>query len=99
MFEQILTQFTGKEFQREYKFHPERKWRFDFANIETKTAIEINGGVFSQGRHTRGAGYIADMEKINAAIEQGWVVLQYTPSQQNETGTFEQIKKVTMMRT
>lgn len=63
---------------QEYRFHPERKWRFDFAYIKQKIAIEIEGAVWSRGRHTRGTGFIADCEKYNDAAKRGWRVLRYT---------------------
>lgn len=65
----------------EYRFDPIRKWRFDYANIEHMVAIEIEGGAWTNGRHTRGNGFINDMEKYNAAIMQGWRILRYTPQQ------------------
>lgn len=60
----------------EYRFHPERKWRFDFAWPLHKVALEIEGGIWSGGRHTRGAGYAADCEKYNEAALAGWLVLR-----------------------
>lgn len=63
---------------REYKFHDTRRWRFDFAYPNYKVAIEVDGGVYSRGRHTTGKGYTSDQYKGNAAIEDGWVVLHYT---------------------
>jgi very-short-patch-repair endonuclease len=66
----------GPPLVTEYRFHPTRKWRFDFAHLESKTAIEINGGVWSGGRHVRGAGYLRDREKINMATELGWRVFE-----------------------
>ena len=63
----------------EYKFDPERKWRFDYAWLANLVALEIEGGVWTGGRHTRGAGYVKDMEKYNAAQLLGWVVLRCTP--------------------
>ena len=71
----------GVEFIPEYKFHPTRKWRFDFANIEKHIAVEVEGGVWIRGRHTRGQGYIADMEKYNEAALLGWRVIRATPQQ------------------
>ena len=94
MFRQIVKKTTGYSFEQEFKFHPERKWRFDFANFDLKVAVEIEGGAFTNGRHTRGKGFINDMQKYNAAIELGWIVLRYTHSQINEAETYRQIKKV-----
>lgn len=65
----------------EFKFHPERRWRFDFAWPENKVAMEIEGGVWSRGRHTRGSGFVKDIEKYNAAASLGWRVFRFTPQQ------------------
>lgn len=62
---------------REYRFHDKRKWRFDFAWPEKKVAVEIEGGVWTGGRHTRGAGFIKDTEKYNTAALLGWKVLRF----------------------
>jgi hypothetical protein len=63
----------------EHKFHPERRWRFDFAAPGAMVALEIEGGVWVRGRHSRGAGMIADMHKYNAAVSLGWSVIRVTP--------------------
>jgi very-short-patch-repair endonuclease len=73
----------------EHRFHPVRRWRFDYAFVDKKLAIEIEGGCFVQGRHTRGAGFSGDMEKYNQATILGWRVLRYTPSKIN----FNEIRK------
>jgi very-short-patch-repair endonuclease len=65
----------------EYKFHPVRRWRADYAIPNFKILIEIEGGVWVKGRHTRGSGYIKDMEKYNAAGIMGYTILRYTPQQ------------------
>lgn len=65
----------------EYRFHPIRKWRFDWAWPAKKIAIEIQGGVFIQGRHSRGAGMLKDFEKSNMANKLGWHVYYFTPGQ------------------
>jgi len=62
----------------EHRFHPVRKWRFDFAWIERKLAVEIEGGVWIRGRHTRGSGFEKDCIKYNAAVLAGWRVLRFT---------------------
>ena len=60
----------------EHRFHPTRRWRFDWAWVEKKLAVEVNGAVYVTGRHTRGAGVEADMEKLAEAMCLGWTVLQ-----------------------
>jgi len=67
--------------ETEYKFCKERRWRFDYAFPKQKIAIEQEGGVWTRGRHTRGTGFIKDMEKYNRAVLLGWRVLRYTPEQ------------------
>jgi hypothetical protein len=65
----------------EVRFHPTRRWKFDYAWPERLVAVEIDGGVFSGGRHSRGYGYRADCEKINAAGLMGWRVFRFLPEQ------------------
>lgn len=67
----------GPEIVTEHRFHPTRRWRFDLAIPEHRIAIEVEGGVWTRGRHTRGSGYLADLEKYNAAAALGWTVLRY----------------------
>lgn len=62
----------------EHTFAPPRKWRFDFAFLDEKVAVEIEGGHWSGGRHTRGSGFAKDAEKYNRATELSWAVLRYT---------------------
>jgi very-short-patch-repair endonuclease len=63
--------------EKEYRFHPSRKWRFDFAFPDRMAAVEVEGGVWTGGRHTRGSGYIADCEKYNNAAALGWFVFRF----------------------
>lgn len=72
-------------FEREYRFHPTRKWRFDFAWPDRKVACEIEGGAWSNGRHTRGPGFVADCEKYNSANGFGWHVYRFTADMLNNT--------------
>jgi len=75
---EYLLKSYGWDFVREKRFHPKRRWRFDFVVLGIdKVAIEVEGGIFSKGRHTRGSGYIGDMEKYNEAALMGWKVLRY----------------------
>lgn len=61
---------------REHRFHHKRRFRFDFAWPDLKIAVEIDGGTWAGGRHTRGAGYHNDCIKFNLAACSGWVVLR-----------------------
>jgi hypothetical protein len=63
----------------EHKFHSKRKWRFDLAWINRCIAVEVEGGVWSRGRHVRPAGFLGDLEKYNQATLAGWRVYRVTP--------------------
>ena len=71
--------FPSIDLHSEHRFHPPRKWRFDYAHLPTKTAIEIEGGVWTKGRHTRGGGFLKDCQKYLQAAVDGWVVVRITP--------------------
>ena len=65
----------------EYRFHPERKWRFDIAFPEYKVAVEVQGGIWIGGAHARGKFIMRDYEKLNEAQLIGWIVLQVQPKE------------------
>ena len=76
----------GIPFKREQIFrgiNSDRRWRFDFVLLpqELKIAVEVEGGVFAQGRHTRGAGFTNDIIKYNEALIMGFSVLRFTTQQ------------------
>ena len=58
-----------------------RHWRIDFAWPEHLLAVEIDGGTWVAGRHSRGAGFAKDCEKYNALQMAGWTVLRFTGDQ------------------
>jgi len=63
---------------REWRFHPKRRWRFDFAWPDCLVAVECEGGIWSQGRHVRGRGFENDCWKYSTAAALGWKVLRVT---------------------
>jgi hypothetical protein len=71
-------QLGGPELVPEYEFDPVRQWRFDRCHPYARIAIEIDGGTWNGGRHTRGAGFRDDCIKINAAQLRGWFVFRLT---------------------
>lgn len=64
---------------QELVFAPPRRWRFDLAFPEKKIAVEVEGGIYIQGRHSRGAAFEKDCEKYNRAAMMGWTVLRFGP--------------------
>ena len=80
------------EFVQEFKFHTTRKWRADFHIKNTKLLIEVEGGIWSGGRHTRGKGYLGDMEKYNAATMMGFQVLRFSTEQVKSAFAINQIE-------
>lgn len=78
-------------FEREYQFHPDRRWRLDFLlrcdkwgkSVHAGTwAVEVEGGAFTGG-HKRGKAADTDTEKANEALLMGWKVLRFTTAQVN----------------
>ena len=64
--------------ETEVKFDRVREWAFDYAWRPWMIALEVEGGVFVQGRHTRGVGFTNDCIKYNRAAIAGWLVLRVT---------------------
>jgi len=71
----------GPVLEKEFRFHPKRRWRADFAHLESRTLIEIEGGAWVSGRHNRGTGFIADTEKYLEAVLRGWRVVRLAAPQ------------------
>ncbi|MDC5489423.1 DUF559 domain-containing protein [Acinetobacter baumannii] len=85
-------------FEQEYKFHPTRKWRADILITGTKILVEVEGGIWSGGRHTRGKGYLGDMEKYNEAAAMGYKVLRFSTEQVKSGLAIQQIEKIVSKR-
>jgi len=71
--------------ERQYRFHPARKWPFDFAWLDQMIAVEVEGGAWIRGRHTRGKGFLNDCEKYNSAVMLGWRLIR-VPTDWVDTG-------------
>lgn len=65
--------------ESEYRFTEARDWRLDYAWPDCRVAVEIEGGAWTGGRHTRGRGFIEDCKKYNSVQLLGWTLLRYTP--------------------
>lgn len=82
---------TGKGLRQRLKDADLHDWRFDIAITLHLIAIELDGDVFN-GRHTRGLGFISDMDKINAATVNGWRVLRFTHTHHKHSKIVEMVK-------
>jgi very-short-patch-repair endonuclease len=80
-FELLWQTADGPALQSEFRFHPTRKWRADYAHLESRTLIEVEGGAWVGGRHTRASGFVADAEKYLEAALGGWRVVRLVGSQ------------------
>lgn len=96
----------GLKATSEFQFDPARKWRFDFVishagtmwpvgmqTVEGVVALEVEGGVWTGGRHTRGSGFVKDMAKYNRAACLGWRILRTTPDELCMQETVDMVKE------
>lgn len=75
----------------ELRFTPPRRFRFDFAHPVAKVAIEIQGAIWTGGRHARGSGLLKEHEKLNLAASQGWRVFYLNANTINDRTLYNQI--------
>jgi hypothetical protein len=83
-------------FEREYRFAPPRRWRFDFiilgGDFLPDYAVEVEGGAWTGG-HKRGVAADTDCEKANAAALKGWYVLRFTPAMVEDGRALQTIER------
>ncbi|MFH1744275.1 MAG: hypothetical protein ABIH23_35180, partial [bacterium] len=84
----------------ELRFHPTRRWRWDLCwpDIKPPLAVEIDGGIWVGGRHTRAQGFRADQEKRNAGVIGGWRILSYVPDEITSWRAAQEIASVVLAR-
>jgi very-short-patch-repair endonuclease len=73
-----LRMIDGPAYVREHRFHPTRKWRFDFAWPALLLAVEVEGGSWTGGAHNRGAHFESDAVKYSEAAVLGWRIIRVT---------------------
>jgi len=78
---------------RELAFAKPRRWRFDFCWPAHSLALEVDGGSWTGGRHTRGAGVAADCEKACEAAIRGWRVLRVDGDQVRDGRALEWVRR------
>jgi len=74
---------------------PPRKWRFDFACVTRKVALEVEGGIFmrSGGGHRSVTGSLRDIEKYNAATALGWRIIRCQPGRETAAETINLLSR------
>lgn len=85
--------------ETEVVFAPPRKFRLDYAWVEQKLGLEVDGGVWSGGAHGRGTGIMRDQEKTCIAAGLGWRILRCTPSKLATSETLDYIERALEWRT
>lgn len=78
----------------EYKFYDTRKWRIDIFIPDLKVAIELEGGVYTYGRHTRPKGFLADIEKYNKISILGLKLLRYAHVEHTYNDILKDLKEL-----
>lgn len=89
----------GIAFVREYEFWPERKFRADFAIPASMLLFEVDGGIWTGGRHLRPEGYERDQIKRNEAVILGWRLFNFTPSMISSGYAINMIKRALRIKT
>ena len=70
--------FHNIDFVAEFCPIPKRRFRADFYLKKYNCLIEIEGGIWNQGRHNRGFGYAQDVRKYNDYILAGYKLIRFT---------------------
>lgn len=81
----------------EHRFAPPRRWRFDFAFPDEMLAVEVEGGTWVQGRHSRGSAFTADCIKYAEAMILGWRVLRVTGDMVSDGTAVELVRRALLV--
>jgi very-short-patch-repair endonuclease len=80
--------------ESQYKFHPERGWKSDFAYPSHRLLIEIEGGIWRRGggAHSHPSNILRDIEKYNAAALLGFYVLRFSDREIKDQSCIETVR-------
>jgi hypothetical protein len=73
--------YPNIDLHTDYRFCPGRKLEMDFAQLDSKVGIEIQGGIYSHTRtgHSSATGLERDYEKAYLALINGWILFPLSP--------------------
>lgn len=105
VFEAILVQEGLPKPVREMRLVDGRRWRSDFVWIRASPlmagcfeikgfVLEIEGGIWSKGRHARPDGITKDIEKYNEFLLNGFLVLRATTEQVESGYALDCVKRM-----
>lgn len=94
----MATGGIGKGCKERIKASGCRDWRADFAILDSFLLVEVEGGAWTNGRHTRGAGFADDLVKYDAATRLGWTVYRCDPAMVKSGRALETIKLIIQQR-
>lgn len=83
---------NGMKVMREYRFHPTRRWRFDYAFPDYKVAVEFDG-LFGGKAHTSVRMVAKDSEKMNQAALLGWIVVRVNSQSLRDQSGYRDIEQ------
>ena len=89
---------AGLKYKRQLKFHNKRRWKADFAWPDEMLLVEVQGGTWTGGRHTRGGGFHADRERSNEAQIAGWLMLEVTAGMIKDGSALDFINRALLAR-
>lgn len=67
-----------------------RRYKADFYWPQHKMVLEVEGGIWTGGRHVRPQGFLGDMEKYNLYAYHGYVLYRCAPQHLHD-GTLDEI--------
>ena len=85
--------------EKQFRFCPTRRWHADFAYPAHRLLIEVDGGGYVAGRHTRGKGFEDDCERTSTAAALGYRVIRVTRNLINDGRAVSLIAQALGMRT
>jgi hypothetical protein len=76
----------------EFYFCESRLFRFDLAWLDSRVAMEVQGGIWNRGGHVRGVLLKREWEKLNLAAGLGWRLLFCEPDDLLTAATARAVK-------
>lgn len=97
-FDDLWTElYPDIDLEAEVRIIPNRRFRHDYIHKKSKVAIEINGGTYIRGRHTRGKALENEYTKVMLAAKQGYLTLFLSANQITED-YLKEIKQIILDR-